>query len=76
MKDSDETQSVQVQSQKHNVLKGFARCRQPLELYCSQYVCRGLSLNGFPGQAFIVFDDFGDPSRALEDLGGFLHHSN
>ena len=36
---------------------------------------RELSLNGFPGQVFIVFDDFGDPSGALEDLGGSLQHS-
>ena len=34
-----------------------------------------ISLKGFLGQDSAVFDDFGDPSGASEDLGGSLHHS-
>ena len=34
-----------------------------------------ISLKGFLGQDSAVFDDFGDPSGAFEDLGGSLQHS-
>ena len=35
-----------------------------------------LSLKGCLGQDSPVFDDFGDPSGAFEDLGSSLQHSN
>ena len=57
------------------ILRASPGAASPLSFIILSMLVWELSLKGFLGQDSAVFDDFGDPSGAFEDLGGSLQHS-
>ena len=56
-------------------LRASPGAASPLSFIVLSMLVWEISLKGFLGQDSAVFDDFGDPSGAFEDLGGSLQHS-
>ena len=56
-------------------LRASPGAASPLSFIVLSMLVWEISLKGFLGQDSAVFDDFGDPSGAFEDLGGSVQHS-